>query len=300
LSLFGDSNSSITNDGHITGTEVGIQAEFSTNGTITNNGVISSSGTGADEAAMVLDGAAEYIRNTGKISGPVAFDIYNGGDATIYNSGSISGTLDLFDTSGVTVDNVGTWHALTLDFTSSAENFVQNEGNIFAGVVMGTNGAGIDYFNNLGTLSGSVVLLGSQNFFYNSGTVGQFVESEAGYSQISNDGIIYGNVDMYQGCVLNTLHGRIDGNVTAANSDTFNFTGSFGKVVIKDFVTYASSHSGFDIINFFDDNFASYADVQKQMVQVGHNVVITLDATDVIVLDNTLLNHLSYHDFTFG
>jgi hypothetical protein len=85
--------------------------------------------------------------------------------------------------------------------------------------------------------------------------------------------------------------------VTAADKDTFDFSGSFGHNTIVGFVGTTTQH---DIIDFASDDFANYAAVQSHMAQVGANVVITLDAADTIILQHITLAHLAAADFTFG
>ena len=68
---------------------------------------------------------------------------------------------------------------------------------------------------------------------------------------------------------------------------------------IADFAVYATHHTGYDVIDFANDEFTSYTGLQTHMAQVGKDVVITLDATDDIVLIGTKLTQLATHDFLF-
>ena len=77
----------------------------------------------------------------------------------------------------------------------------------------------------------------------------------------------------------------------------FDFSGSFGHNTIYDFLASGSPH---DVVDFANDTFTSYAELQSDMAQVGKNVVITLDATDTIILKSVSLAALVSHDFIFG
>ena len=73
--------------------------------------------------------------------------------------------------------------------------------------------------------------------------------------------------------------------------DVFAFApGYFGHDTIADF-------SAGDQIVFDHTLFASFADVQAHMMQVGNDVAITFDADDVLTLQNVSVAQLSQHDF---
>ena len=89
--------------------------------------------------------------------------------------------------------------------------------------------------------------------------------------------------------------GKGDDLLTAGTGkDTFMYSGNFGNDTIDSF-----NHNK-DIIHFAANDFASYTALESHMVQDGADVVITLDATDSIVLTNQTLANLTSSDFTFG
>ena len=73
-------------------------------------------------------------------------------------------------------------------------------------------------------------------------------------------------------------------------NDRFVFSAGFGKDTVTDF------HSG-DHIEFEDHLFMNFAAVQAASVQVGTDVVITLDAADTVTLQHTALASLHASDF---
>ncbi len=81
--------------------------------------------------------------------------------------------------------------------------------------------------------------------------------------------------------------------VGGATSDTFSFTGLFGRGTIANFT------SGPDVINLDHTEFADFAAVQAHAQQVGNDTVITFDANDTITLQNTMLSNLHASDFHF-
>jgi Ca2+-binding RTX toxin-like protein len=87
-----------------------------------------------------------------------------------------------------------------------------------------------------------------------------------------------------------------------ADADLFYF----GSIVSR-FATVEPGHFGHDIISDFEDGLdkivvddtISYATIRTGMQQVGDDVVITLNATSSITLDNTWLYSISSADFLF-
>jgi hypothetical protein len=348
-----DTDAQIVNDGHVFGSEYGIDAFSSSGDTITNDGVISNPGAAAfaDSAAITLSlSTSESVDNVGLISAPQAIYVEEGSTAAIRNSGTILGTLTVTDTAQVTVDNSGTWHGTALDLDSSANNVLTNSGKIHGTISFGdgnntftssdiftgsisfgggdntlTNsgastgtvsfGSGDNAFANSGTLTGAVSFGSGTDTLTNSGTITGNIVFEGATDQLTNDGLIHGSISMGHGDTLintGTIHGSVylgvsneflsnGGEVTGAlvanPSDLFDFSGTVGHVTIDGFVSTGTTH---DVIHFGNDDFANYAALQADMTQVGRDVVITLDASDSIVLGNTTLAHLVSHDFTFG
>ncbi|MBX9826325.1 MAG: pre-peptidase C-terminal domain-containing protein [Xanthobacteraceae bacterium] len=86
-------------------------------------------------------------------------------------------------------------------------------------------------------------------------------------------------------------------NLTGGSgNDTFVFKSGFGLDTITDFAAGAASD---DVIQIQDELFADFAAVQAASAQVGSNVVITLDASNTITLQNVALANLHQDDFQF-
>ena len=322
----------VTNDGHITSAQTAVYVYSSDSDRIINDGTISSSGeSGADAAITFYTATGSSIQNSGVIADVMAIDLTEGSDASITSSGTIDGAIDVNggsiakisnsgtiegflsvgDTSQVDVENTGVWQAGELQFESSADNTLTNSGKILAAIQMGSGsdtltntglitglisfGGSGDTLTNGGTIHGSV-FMGTGDTLTNTGAIHGGVVLGAG-DTLTNAGTILGAVLLAAGDTIDTGHGEISGNITAAKSDTFDFSGSFGHNTILDFVATGPHH---DTIHFASDDFASYAAVQAHVAQVGSNVVITLDAGDTIVLQSMTLAHLGTHDFTFG
>jgi hypothetical protein len=83
------------------------------------------------------------------------------------------------------------------------------------------------------------------------------------------------------------------GVIDASSSDLFEFGGNFGQVTIDDFV------GGHNAIQFAANDFSTFSEVQAASTQKGSDVVIRLDATDSVTLNNTTLSSLTSADFTF-
>jgi hypothetical protein len=91
--------------------------------------------------------------------------------------------------------------------------------------------------------------------------------------------------------------GIVTGVVDAAGSDLFAFSGNFGNVTFDDFV--AGSGSTHDTIQFAANDFGTFSQIQSASSQVGADVVIKLDATDSITLNNVTLASLVSADLKF-
>ena len=75
----------------------------------------------------------------------------------------------------------------------------------------------------------------------------------------------------------------------ATTGDTFNFTGSFGGIVVTNYVP------GSETINWDHNDFANIAAVEAASRQSGGNTVITLDANDSITLVGVTLSQFEAH-----
>ncbi len=85
--------------------------------------------------------------------------------------------------------------------------------------------------------------------------------------------------------------------VTGSPGDLSEFSGDFGKVTFDDFV--GGTGTNHDTIQFAANDFGSFSQVQSASSQVGADVVIKLDATDSITLNNVTLASLVSADFKF-
>jgi serralysin len=84
------------------------------------------------------------------------------------------------------------------------------------------------------------------------------------------------------------------------NSDTFQFTGNFGKDTVLDFHAAASVGADsieHDIIALDQGMFANFAAIQAAMQQVGMDTVITFNAGNTITLQNVVASTLQASDF---
>jgi len=97
--------------------------------------------------------------------------------------------------------------------------------------------------------------------------------------------------------VVDLSRGVVTGGVTAAASDTFEFSDAFGCETIDKFV--AGRSSTHDFLLFAADDFGSFAAVKAAMTQVGADVVIKRDSLDEIVLNGVSMSRLVAADFKF-
>jgi len=171
---------------------------------------------------------------------------------------------------------------------------VTNSGLIHGNIVFATLAA----LANDGTIAGSVTFNGTADTVTNNGTIHGVVTLGEDDTFV-NTGAIHGNLVLGVSDFLNMSTGTVAGEIVASTSDTFDFSGQFGHYQIADFAVYATHHTGYDVIDFANDEFTSYTGLQTHMAQVGKDVVITLDATDDIVLIGTKLTQLATHDFLF-
>jgi Ca2+-binding RTX toxin-like protein len=79
-----------------------------------------------------------------------------------------------------------------------------------------------------------------------------------------------------------------------SGTDTFVFKSGFGLDTVTDFTAGAASD---DVIRIEDGLFADFAAVQSASAQVGSDVVITVDASNTITLQNVTLANLHQDDF---
>jgi Ca2+-binding RTX toxin-like protein len=79
-----------------------------------------------------------------------------------------------------------------------------------------------------------------------------------------------------------------------SGNDTFALKSGFGLDTVTDFTAGAASD---DVIEIRDGLFANFAALQNASAQVGSDVVITLDASNTITLQNVTLANLHQDDF---
>jgi hypothetical protein len=288
------SDIALANTGTILG---GVDFAASTNDTISNaggkiaGGVTLGQTDALDNANGSIGGGivlaqGDTLTNSGTIGGGIEA---NGGE-TIANSGTITGGFTEPSAVGDGFDNMGKF----LGYFSGGSAYLTNSGTMH----------GVVYFAdqselfNLGTITGEVQFGASDNTLVNNGTIQGEVALGAGDS-FTNNGSIHGYLSVGAGDQLDMGTGTISEPISASTSDVFEFNGSFGKYQIAGFAAYTTHHTGYDVLAFASDDFTSYTELQSHMAQVGADVVITLDATDDIVLLGTKLTTLNAHDFAF-
>ena len=253
----------------------GVNLNASSDDKVVNSGLLSGG---------LQSGSGDQIANTGTINGGIAAN----GATTVENAGTIAGGFSDSAAGLITIDNQGSM----LGTISGGVFDLTNSGFIHGAITM----TGASTLINSGKITGAIDLGGSASSLTNGGLIHGNVTLGAG-GTLTNTGTLHGDVVLGAGDTLNTSRGEITGTVTAAKSDTFDFSGAFGHNTILDFVAGGPNH---DTVHFASDDFANYAAVQSHMAQVGGNVVITLDAGDTILLEGATLSTLVAHDFTFG
>ena len=101
-----------------------------------------------------------------------------------------------------------------------------------------------------------------------------------------------------QAATISGTHGNDTLTSTAANevlfgnggNNTFVFAGNFGKDTVADF------HAASDVLQFSHTAFTNVADVLTHAAQVGADVTVTIDATHMVTLSNTVLSQLNAHN----
>jgi Ca2+-binding RTX toxin-like protein len=254
-------------------------------------GSIAVMNSGMIQGAIVVDatgGGSNEIGNSGTIQGDVTFAETVGSDA-VSNTGTITGAITFAGT-GDTLDNAGIIHG---NVTMGTGETVTNTGTIFGTVTFSAGNNSLD--SSHGTVTGTVTG-GSGNDTFIGGA-----SDETFFGGGDNDTLKGGQGDdiLVGDNGLDSLTGKTGDDTLAGGSkaDTFNFAGRFGNDTITDFDPSSATH---DFIHFAHNDFADFTAVQAHMVQVGADVVITLDANNTITLQNVTLANLVTGDFTFG
>ncbi|MDR7282961.1 outer membrane autotransporter protein [Pseudomonas corrugata] len=229
-------NSTITNDGTISGYN-GIQNE-GTITTLTNsdNGSISGNDDGDDDrgVGIVNEGTITTLINSGYISGS-AFGIDNAdtittlsnavvgsitaGYAGIHNTGSIGA---LTNSGGIWAEGFGIDNAGTITTLSNAA-----DGTISVGYTGIHNTGSIGALTNSGTISG-----GSAGIVNGTTTSG----ASSSIGTLTNDGQITGNIGIGNGNSITTLSNAAGGTITGGLAGIYN-VGSIGALSNSGLIT---------------------------------------------------------------
>lgn len=127
--------------------------------------------------------------------------------------------------------------------------------------------------------------------------LGSFTREDGSQGSVGDVALSYrpGDVDSENGAIVSTEADELMVGVTA--EDHFVFKTDFG----NDLVIGFDAGTGFDdVIDFRDNTFANYEAVLAAAVQVGDDVVLTLDDHNSITLSNVQLSHLHQDDFRFA
>ena len=173
-------------------------------------------------------------------------------------------------------------------------------------------GSGTDAFRFVSTTAGQTLTLGSaitnveeieisNSAGANTGTTALNIDASAvdgAYALTGNNGA---NV-LTAGSGNNTVNGGGGNDVITggagndsltggSGNDTFVFKSGFGLDTVTDFT------AGADVVEIRDGLFADFAAIQAASQQVSGDVVITLDASNTITLQNVTLANLQQNDF---
>ncbi|MFC5069097.1 glycerophosphodiester phosphodiesterase family protein [Flaviflagellibacter deserti] len=278
-----------------------------------------------DDAANVLDGSA----GNDTIDGGAGDDTLKGGagDDTIAGGAGVD-TLDLSDATGAINLNVGAGTAsgagIGTDTFSGIEAFrfgagddVVTGGNgndVFdgglgndtlkggAGDDLVAGGAGNDNVDGgsgddsvSGGIGNDTLKGGSGNDLVDGGEGDDLIDAGSGDDVITAGA---GNDTVDAGSGVDRIEGGAGDDLLKGGSggDTFVFAQGFGHDVISDFATSGASA---DVLEFSIDIFADFAAAMASAVQVGSDVVFTIDEDTTLTLDHTKLATLGADDFRF-
>ncbi len=261
-----------------------------THGTISGAVTLGQYDTLINSDGAIGNGVVLAYGDTVTNNGTIASGIQGGGGASIQNAGTITGGIADSNAATDTIDNMGRILGTINEHAAS----LTNSGTMHGEIYFATQST----LDNSGTITGKVIFAGSDDTVTNSGTIHGLVTLGTGDS-FTNSGAIHGGLDLGAGDTLDTSTGSVTGHIVASASNTFDFSGSFGKYEIAGFVPVAGHATSYDVMDFASDDFTSYTELQSHMAQVGKDVVITLDAADDIVLMGVKLTNLNAHDFLF-
>ena len=270
---------------------------------ITNTKVLTLTGTAdPNDAIKVYDGTTLLGSATASGNGAWSFvttALANGSHSlsatAVDSTGDTSAASSAFN---VTVDTVSPTTVFTGDVKNSNGSFtlsgsVVDNGLAGAGDLIkiydGTTYLGSTTAGSNGQWSFTTAVLKNATHTFTTAA-----SDQAGNVGNSTGAAIYGSTGK------STLVGTTGNDIMTGgslSSDTFVFSGSnFGNDVITDFRAQGWSH---DVIQFNKTAFSNFADVLAHAAQVGHDVVITHDATDTVTLKNVTLSSLTQSDFHF-
>jgi Ca2+-binding RTX toxin-like protein len=203
-----------------------------------------------------------------------ATDRIDGGDGndTIILTGGTSG-LSMTSTAMVNVENL----VLTSHFNYA---ITMNDNNVAAGQTLTVDGSAIDHaslkFDGHAESNGAFVIIGD----------------------VGNDTLVGGRgADTING------GGGADLITGGQGADHFVFTGPqaavFGGATGPTVTDFAATGAAHDVVQLDAATFADFTALQAHMAQVGLDVVISLDATDTVTLQNVSLSSLGADDFLF-
>jgi hypothetical protein len=227
--------------------------------------VIDTEGDGA--AGVLMAGDGHHLTNSGRIT-------TDGGALD-------SDILGLIRAAGVVV--------------SGDEALVQNTRS---GVIESENGHSAAVELNVVERDG-LPASGMSSRLENSGLIkgaGPAVLGGAGHETVINHGHIVGDVMLGDGADTFVFGkgGSVAGDVfLGGGNDLVRIENGSGSSHIADFAAGAASGDVIDVSAFF----SSFHEVQTHSRQLGHDVVITLDRNDQLVLANVHLNALNAGDF---
>lgn len=183
---------------------------------------------------------------------------------------------------------------VTLTSASGAVNFVNFQKFQFSDVTFDTGSAGADKITS--TSARGDVLYGFAGNDILTGGAG----ADSMYGGSGNDHLIAtsGKSQMYGGAGNDTITSGTGTDLMSGGMghDLFVISAHSTKDTITDF-TAAGVNS--DVLNLHNSGLkvASFAALHTHMAQVGANVVIHLDSTHTVTLDNVHLASLTAHDF---
>ena len=266
---------------------------FSAIDLITKDATVTGAGDANAVVHFTVDGSSIFDTATADGSGTWNFTPTGLGDGTHTIMASETNAVGQTGTASLTVtlDTIAPVDVITSDM-------MNKHGSSFT--VTGTSeaNAAINVYDG-STLLGSTVPDSSGQWSFKTG----HLSTETVHSFTSTATDVAGNVGQSSGAAI---YGTDDNNLIKSTSgndiltggggtDQFVFSDAiFGKDVVTDFKPTGSNH---DTLQFDHSAFANFADILAHATEVGKDVVISHDATDIVTLVGVHLNQLTAHDF---